>query len=232
MHVECIFFKVHLIAKYFTIIFQIHHNFKITSYLNKNATHNHQIVISYREIEACSQLLASLSTCLHHLKTLYEWSQEWPDGKKNLFSSDDHSPQELLSKAENVNQYCFYGRCLGFQFCESLKNTLKGLSVAMVSFSEVYYTNGTVLGRCANSLKYFIDPELRARRIVNISQRADIHFCKAFWFLNESSAFFLNYIILLICSISSSILFCRYCTNVSCHGATDFGNKSGNFSST
>lgn len=34
--------------------------------------------------------------------------------------------------------------------------------------------------------KYITDPEQRARRIVNISQNADIDFCKAFWFLSES----------------------------------------------
>lgn len=31
-----------------------------------------------------------------------------------------------------------------------------------------------------------MDPELRARRIVNISQYADVDFCKSFWFLAES----------------------------------------------
>jgi len=65
----------------------------------------------------------------------------------------------------------------------------------MASFSEMYYNNGTLLGRCANSVKYLLDPEARARRIVNISQHADISFCQAFWFLNESGKkLFSNYI--------------------------------------
>ncbi|KMQ94919.1 hormone-sensitive lipase [Lasius niger] len=51
--------------------------------------------------------------------------------------------------------------------------------------NEMYYNNDTVLGRCANSIKYFLDPEARARRIVSISQYADISFAQAFWFLNE-----------------------------------------------
>lgn len=37
------------------------------------------------------------------------------DGKLSLFSSNEHTPQELLNQAESINQYCFYGRCLGFQ---------------------------------------------------------------------------------------------------------------------
>ncbi|XP_024937022.1 hormone-sensitive lipase isoform X2 [Cephus cinctus] len=139
-----------------------------------------------REIETCSQLLASLCTCLQHLKTLYSWSEPMENDRPSLFPSDDHSPQELLNQAENINQYCFYGRCLGFQFCDSMKRILKTISVCMASFSEAYYSNGTILGRCANSVKYILDPEARARRIVNISQRADISFCQAFWLLNES----------------------------------------------
>lgn len=63
---------------------------------------------------------------------------------------------------------------------------MKTLSVCLASFSEVYYSNGTLLGRCANSLKYVMDPEARARRIVHVSQHADVSFCQAFWFLSEN----------------------------------------------
>ncbi|KYM79854.1 Hormone-sensitive lipase [Atta colombica] len=141
-----------------------------------------------KEIEACSQLLASLFTCLQHLKTMYSWSTEvMNDGKLSLYPLEQYNTQELLNSAQNVNQYCFYGRCLGFQFCDSLKHVLKTLSFFMASFSEMYYSNSTLLGLCTNSIKYLLDPEARARRIVNISQHADISFCQAFWFLSESA---------------------------------------------
>ncbi|XP_071566155.1 hormone-sensitive lipase isoform X2 [Temnothorax nylanderi] len=141
-----------------------------------------------KEIEACSQLMASLHTCLQQLKLMYSWSTEvLDDGKLSLFPLEQYSIQELLNNAENINQYCFYGRCLGFQFCDSLRHVLKTLSFFMASFSEMYYSNGTLLGRCTNSVKYLLDPEARARRIVNISQHADISFCQAFWFLSESA---------------------------------------------
>ncbi|KAI4483684.1 hypothetical protein M0804_007944 [Polistes exclamans] len=139
-----------------------------------------------REVEACSQLLASLYTCLQFLKTLFSWSDQTKDGKLSLFSSNEHSPQELLNQTEIVNQYCFYGRCLGFQFGDNIKHILKTISVCLASFSEVYYSNGTLFGRCANSLKYVMDPEARARRIVHVSQHADVSFCQSFWFLNEN----------------------------------------------
>ncbi|XP_014472103.1 PREDICTED: hormone-sensitive lipase isoform X2 [Dinoponera quadriceps] len=140
-----------------------------------------------REIEACSQLLASLYTCLQHLKTLYAWSTEViSDGKLSLFPPENHTIQELLSQMGNINQYCFYGRCLGFQFCDSLKHVFKTITFGMASYSEVFYSNGTLLGRWSNFVKYLLDPEARARRVVSISQHADISFCQAFWFLNES----------------------------------------------
>lgn len=48
---------------------------------------------------------------------------------------------------------------------------------------------GSVISRATNSIvtttKYFKDPEERAKRIVNISQNADVEFCKSFWFLSE-----------------------------------------------
>ncbi|XP_063977134.1 hormone-sensitive lipase [Diachasmimorpha longicaudata] len=139
-----------------------------------------------REIEACSQLIASLSTFLHHLKVLHSWSELGMDNRPSLFPSEEHSSQELLDQAGNIDQYCFYGRCLGFQFKDSIKYLMKTVLVSMASFSEAYYTNGSFLGRCTNSVKYVIDPEARARRIVNVSQRADVYFCKSFWYLHDT----------------------------------------------
>lgn len=66
-------------------------------------------------MEACSQLIASLCTCLKHLQTLYSWSEETNDEKPSLFIGDNHNLNEILNKIDTINQYCFYGRCLGFQ---------------------------------------------------------------------------------------------------------------------
>ncbi|KAK7865290.1 hypothetical protein R5R35_012585 [Gryllus longicercus] len=138
-----------------------------------------------REVEACSHVLASLGTCMQHLKTLLAWSR-----MGELFPSGEHSSEELLKQAESINMYCFYGRCLGFQFCESMQTVLKTISICMASFSEIYYGNGGIFSKATNSVwtggKYLLDPELRARRIVNISQHAQVDFCKSFWLLAES----------------------------------------------
>ncbi|XP_072931144.1 hormone-sensitive lipase isoform X2 [Epargyreus clarus] len=134
-----------------------------------------------KEIESCSQLLASLGTCLHHLQTLLSWA---PPGE--LFPTEPHSPEELFAQADTINQYCFYGRCLGFQFLPSMRGILKGISICMAGFSEAYYSQGNLISSVWTGGQYLIDPEMRARRIVNISQSASVEFCKAFWFLAES----------------------------------------------
>ncbi|XP_066589495.1 hormone-sensitive lipase [Prorops nasuta] len=165
----------------------IHHTETICEYIYSQKNSKFFRKSTYmREIEACSQLVASICTCLQHLKTLYVWSEEASDGRPCLFTPANHSPQELLEKAESINQYCFYGRCLGFQFCNGMRNILKTILVFMASFTEIFYSNGNLLGRCANALKYLVDPEVRARRIVDVSQHADVSFCQSFWLLNES----------------------------------------------
>lgn len=137
-----------------------------------------------KDIESCSHLFASLDTCLIHLETLLSWSSEG-----NLFPNEEHSPQTLISKCEDVNQYCFYGRSMGFQYCESLKNVLKFITLTMAIFSETYYSRGSLISRTTNSVvsstRYLTDPDIRARRIVDISKHAGVDFCKAFWFLSE-----------------------------------------------
>uniref|UniRef100_A0A182RS77 Hormone-sensitive lipase n=1 Tax=Anopheles funestus TaxID=62324 RepID=A0A182RS77_ANOFN len=139
-----------------------------------------------KEVEAYNHLMASLCTCLQHAQTLREWTRESGD----LFPDESHSVEELFAHGGIINQYCFYGRCLGFQFCDSIKPLLKFISIGMAGFSEGYYSEGGRISKATSlmytSTKYMLDPELRARRIVNISQNSNVDFCKAFWFLAES----------------------------------------------
>ncbi|ALC41362.1 CG11055 [Drosophila busckii] len=143
-----------------------------------------------KEVEACSQLLCSLCTCLQYLLILRQWSS----GTGDLFASGQHTAEQLFELGDTINQYCFYGRCLGFQYGDSIRGVLRFLGIGMASYSETYYSqadNGSsALIKTTRSLwssgKYLMNPELRARRIVNISQNAKIDFCKSFWFLAES----------------------------------------------
>ncbi|XP_055855094.1 hormone-sensitive lipase [Episyrphus balteatus] len=140
-----------------------------------------------KEVESCSQLLLSLCTCLKYLLILREWS---PDG--DLFAKGEHSAEELFEMGDTINQYCFYGRCLGFQYTDSIRGVLRFISISMAGFSESFYSEDAdgPIAKTTRSVwtgsKYFLNPELRARRIVNISQNANVDFCKSFWFLAES----------------------------------------------
>lgn len=131
-----------------------------------------------REIEACNHLLAALMTIFNHLLSFHSWSEEG-----NLFpTKKEHTPDEILQRVSGINQFAFYGRCLGFQYHESIRAALKFISISMAGYSESYYSNNSLLLKATNSMyttgKYFFDPELRSRRIVNLSNNAPIDFCK------------------------------------------------------
>lgn len=75
-----------------------------------NLPANSNVTEYCREVEACSHLLASLGTCITHLQTLISRNTEG-----QLFPDEQHSTEVLLKHVEDINMYCFYGRCLGFQ---------------------------------------------------------------------------------------------------------------------
>ena len=140
------------------------------------------------DLRSWNQMLRSLYTFLEHLNTLIEWSRS--EQNLSLFPSSKHSSQELLLKAQGIEQYSFYGRHAGFQFCPSMEKTLKGLLTFMASYSDYYFSTSSKVWRMANCFymgtRYSLDTEHRARRIIGVSQFASVDFCKSFWFLAES----------------------------------------------
>lgn len=70
-----------------------------------------------------------------------------------------------------------------------MQSVLKFLAICMAGFSEAYYKEGTKFSKTTSSMwtsgKYYWNPELRARRIVNISQNAEIDFCKVIFCIQE-----------------------------------------------
>lgn len=77
-----------------------------------------------------------------------------------------------------------------------MRKALQFICIAMASYSEAYYNSGSLFSKATNSVvtgsKYLIDPELRARRIVNIAQYSNVEFCKSFWQLTETGTFLLK----------------------------------------
>lgn len=141
-----------------------------------------------KELEAYVSVLGQLRASLHFANKLIPYCDPG-----DLFANEDNLDNEvaesLLKEIEMLSQDCFYGRCLGFQFCESMVKPLQGVGVAMASFSDGYKNDSQLLQLTTSlysSCKYILDPDLRAQRVVDVTRTADISFCKAFWSITES----------------------------------------------
>ncbi|XP_067674831.1 hormone-sensitive lipase-like [Haliotis asinina] len=141
-----------------------------------------------KEVEAYVSTIGQLRACLYYANKLINYCQ---DG--NLFADEENLneniAEQLMEEVEMLNQDCFYGRCLGFQFCDSMQRPLHAVAIAMASFSEGYQENSQVM-QLATSLvssgKYWMNPELRAQQVVYTTRTADVKFCKAFWGITET----------------------------------------------
>ena len=143
-----------------------------------------------REIEACHQLLGALKASFKQLISLHLSSEEG-----NLFPTKEFTITDVFNQASEINQTAFYGRCFGFQFHDSIRNILKFISIIMASYSESYYSNNGKFVKTSNSIynsgRYYFDPEMLARRLVDLSQNASVDFCKVlnFFISNFLSTF-------------------------------------------
>lgn len=148
------------------------------------------------EVEAFSNVFQRTSQLLQFAKIVVEDSV--PD---NLFPENFDS--KVMLEVEQLDRECFYGRTLGFQFSSSLRHFLQVVCVAMASFAEGYHHHKLSSMACAtvsflNSGKYTVNPEMRAKVIVDVTQKTNMEFCKAFWSLTEGYG--LQHVPLLVCS--------------------------------
>ncbi|KAL8612264.1 hypothetical protein ACOMHN_038176 [Nucella lapillus] len=141
-----------------------------------------------KELEAYVATLGQLRACLYYAQKLMTYCQAG-----QLFADeetlDDALAEQLMTDVEMLSQDCFYGRCLGFQFCDSMQRPLNVVAIAMASFAEGYQENSQIMKVATslfNSGKYIINPDLRAQQVVNVTRTADIQFCKAFWSITEA----------------------------------------------
>ncbi|XP_014253719.1 hormone-sensitive lipase isoform X2 [Cimex lectularius] len=130
------------------------------------------------KITSYSQGLKTIRVLLKLCENLISWSAH-----DSLFSHESSAMELIKTTDDPVNQYPFYSHLLGFQFCDSICTIFKALSILMASFSEMYYGNG--ITDIFKTGKYLLDPDVRSKRIVNISQYASALFCKHFWYLGE-----------------------------------------------
>lgn len=71
------------------------------------------VLIVYRRLSAFAQAIQASLTLLEYSKQLMTWSEP---GKLIPSPTNEHLVSSLLKKVgKPINQYCFYGRCLGIQ---------------------------------------------------------------------------------------------------------------------
>ena len=82
------------------------------------------------------------------------------------------------------------------QFSETLQQSLQVVAIAMAAYGDGFKRHNSSTARALSSVlhsgKYVIDPELRAKRIVELTQHTSIPFCKAFWSLTDNHGMQVN----------------------------------------
>ncbi|BFZ14026.1 hypothetical protein BsWGS_17065 [Bradybaena similaris] len=142
-----------------------------------------------KELESYVAALGQLRAVLYYALKLTHYCR---DGQLFVDETQLNSDvaEQLVLEVESLSQDSFYGRCLGFQFCQSMQRPMQLLAIAMASYSEGYLEPNQMMQVATsvfNSGKYILDPELRAQQMVKVTRTADIQFCKAFWGFSESS---------------------------------------------
>ncbi|KAJ8035503.1 Hormone-sensitive lipase [Holothuria leucospilota] len=137
-----------------------------------------------REIEAYANALGQLRVILGYAQKLLAYSEEG-----SLFPTDEQFPHDVMLEMQALDRECFFGRCLGFQFCESLYQPLNQMSLAVAAFGDGYQRQEGAFSRVASSLfhggRYSTNPDVRGKQVVDIFNTSDVRVCKAFWAISE-----------------------------------------------
>lgn len=142
--------------------------------------------------------LSSYTLALGQLKSVLCYAEKLiAFGRKGeLFPTEEDldtaAVSDIQMELDALDQKAFYGRCLAFQFCESMRRPLEIVHIAMASYGENYGVSRSGILTFASSLltsrRYVLNPELRAEKVTDVTQRADVSYCKSFWSINESEA--------------------------------------------
>ncbi|PAA64049.1 hypothetical protein BOX15_Mlig010708g1, partial [Macrostomum lignano] len=147
-----------------------------------------------RELKAYISCLDQLHYCLHYAERLPAFSAPGSLFVDESVYTTDPEAKDLMLQAECIAQECFYGRCLGFQFCDSVHATLLAISIGMATFAEDYKNRdrrglAKWASTLANSSRHLYDHEGRAAAVVNMTRNATVDFCLSFWNSAENPFF-------------------------------------------
>lgn len=144
----------------------------------------------FRAANFCKELeayVAVLYFMTDSLTEIVKCMNFWP--KTDLFPNENEYDnfKNLMQKFEDMEPSCFYGRAMGFQFCSSVTGIFHVIGMALATYSVSWETGSGAIGSILGSSRFFVSPELRAKRIVEVTKNADIYLCKGFWNLSEAN---------------------------------------------
>ncbi|CAN7983804.1 unnamed protein product [Ixodes hexagonus] len=143
--------------------------------------------------ESCLRELEDHVGILHGLKIgmalLERMMENTDDG--SLFVSMEFN--DLFNECDRFDPTSFYGRCMGFYYCDPIRRTLKKGHAVLSAYRDHYYQTGRNFGDVTSLLwgfsKYSMDPELRSKQMVEMRKNIHLDFLKAMWSLNEQAIF-------------------------------------------
>ncbi|XP_032236077.2 hormone-sensitive lipase [Nematostella vectensis] len=135
------------------------------------------------EVEAYTSLFLRVRDLLQYSKTCMAESK-----LGDLFPTSIDS--QVMIEAEQMDRECFYGRTLGFQYMPSLRQFLHMVCVLMASFAEGFDRHKTspialMTASVLHTGKYTVNPEMRAKKIIKLTEKTNMDFCQAFWGITE-----------------------------------------------
>lgn len=109
--------------------------------------------------------------------------------KGSLFVNENMKFNDLFKEFDNFDPTSFYGRCMGFYFCDAIRRTLRKGHAVLSAYRDHYYQTGSNFGSTTTLIwrfgKYSMDTELRAKQMVEMRKNVHTDFLKSMWSLNE-----------------------------------------------
>lgn len=109
--------------------------------------------------------------------------------KGSLFVDENMKFNDLFKEFDNFDPTSFYGRSMGFYFCDAIRRTLRKGHAVLSAYRDHYYQTGSNFGSTATLIwrfgKYSMDTELRAKQMVEMRKNVHTDFLKSMWSLNE-----------------------------------------------
>ncbi|CAL8089323.1 unnamed protein product [Calicophoron daubneyi] len=97
--------------------------------------------------------------------------------------------QNLQTRADQIRQQHFYGRCVAFYFCPSAHRVLLVLTSIMAGYGNSFLASKQGLSNIVNtvyrSVTSFLSPEERGLMVAKLTRNASVQFLKTFWSLGE-----------------------------------------------